>query len=90
MVFAACKRGPGRPTQQRFGPKKFNNTNKAPAMKRKATENGDDEVAPTAKKGRGRGCSQSEEEVPAPAKKRRGRPREVKINPRSLPQASPM
>ena len=53
-------------------------------MKRKATatENGDDEVAPTAKKGRGQGGLQSEEEVPAPAKKPRGRPKGSKNKPK--------
>ena len=38
MVFGTCKRGPGRIANKRYGPKKFNTTDKAPPSKRKAPE----------------------------------------------------
>ena len=52
LIFMACKRGPGRSANKRFGPKVFNNTNKAPntnETKRKQNDAGDP-IEPTQKR----------------------------------------
>ena len=72
MVFGTCKRGPGRIANKRYGPKKFNTTDKAPPSKRKAPE----ENSGQQKRGRKAvGGSTTAGEEGAQPKRRRGRPK---------------